>query len=81
MRGLTDAQYAMVGWFVDFAVPNGRWPTIRETMGRFGFASTNGPRAAYKGLQRKGYMKVVGGRWTLTGYHFELVADHVPIST
>ena len=75
---MTPKQLAFYCWTIAYATANGHWPTVREGMEEFSYASTNSVRSLYGALQGKGLMAppVKGrGSWRVVGYRFKLVAD------
>ena len=75
---MTKRQRRIVQFFLRFARSRGRWPTIREVGDSFEISSTNGVRAHFMALRKKGVMFRTGKgahAWGVVGYKFQLVKE------
>ncbi len=73
---MTKRQRRIVVFFLRFARSRGRWPTIREAGESFKISSTNGVRAHFTALRKKGVMFKTGtGTHGVVGYKFQLVKE------
>lgn len=59
-EGLTGRQLDVLAFVAGFFGRHQRYPTIREVMGEFGFASPNGVAAHLKALAAKGALAADG---------------------
>ena len=74
---LTAKQHRFLQYLLDYVDEHSVWPTYREVVEYFGFASPNSVTQNLQALRRKGYLEHDG-----TNYSFapEVLAEHRPIS-